>query len=97
MIISISLMLSEFKQWSCAYWTLSSNINIGKFSKCFFLISMKLTWWPIFGEVCPWMDHGWGEIPQYLFCKLIIVAEIPRAAEIFENLLYMHDVHTIFK
>ena len=31
---------------------------------------------------------GVGEIPQYLFCKLIIVAEIPRAAEISENLRY---------
>ena len=37
---------------------------------------------------------GWigvGEIPQFiylLFCGLIIVAEIPRAAEISENLRY---------
>ena len=30
-----------------------------------------------------------GEITQYLIWKLVIVAEIPRAAEISENLRYM--------
>ena len=30
-----------------------------------------------------------GEFPQQLFGRLIIVAEIPRAAEISENLRYM--------
>ena len=47
---------------------------------------MKFTWWPTFGEMCPWIKSGVGEFPQYLFCELIIVAEFPRAAEISETL-----------
>ena len=52
---------------------------------------MTFPWWPIFGEMCPWMVRGVGEIPQQLFFKLIIVAEISRAAEISENLRYISE------
>ena len=47
---------------------------------------MKFTWWPIFGEMCPWMDRGWAKFPSKYFVNELIVAEIPRAAKISENL-----------
>ena len=25
------------------------------------------TWWPIFGEMCPWMDWGWAKFPSNHF------------------------------
>ena len=38
-------------------------------------------WWNVSLD-----ESGVGEFPQYLFCELIIVAEFPRATEIFETL-----------
>ena len=39
-------------------------------------------------------ELGVGEFPQFLFGRLIIVAEFPRAAKISENLRYtVHCLH----
>ena len=40
-------------------------------------------WWNVSLD-----ELGVGEIPQLLFCRWIIVAEFPRAAEICESLGY---------
>ena len=28
---------------------------------------MKITWWPTFGEMCPWMNRGWAKLPSNYF------------------------------
>ena len=42
---------------------LKSIANFGNLN-VFFLISMKFTWWPTFGEMCPWMNRGWANFPS---------------------------------
>ena len=45
---------------------LESIANFGNLN-VFFLISMKFTWRPIFGEMCPWIDRGWAKFPSNYF------------------------------
>ena len=42
-------------------WPIVNNLNV------FFLISIRFTWWPIFGEMCPWINQGWAKFPSNYF------------------------------
>ena len=62
-------------------YNLKSIANFANLDISFFHHLVADIWWNVSLD-----GSGVGEIPHWLFCKLIIVAEIPRAAEISENL-----------
>ena len=33
----------------------------------FFSYIIQFTWWPTFGEMCPWMNRGWANFPSNYF------------------------------
>ena len=56
--------------WIWALETIVHNLkSIANFGNLyvFLYMSMKFTWWPIFGEMCPWMDRGWARFASNYF------------------------------
>ena len=51
-----------------------------------FVVSSRFTLWPIFGKKANKGRSRVAKISQELFCEVIIVAQIPRVANISENL-----------